>query len=669
MSACPSIPPTRKRKILLVDDDPALLKLGKLRLGHAGFLVEVATNAEEALVKARRERPDVIVSDVLMSGVDGFGLCRRVREDGELASIPVILLSSHYDSALDQELARGVGASALVRRTPNLDAALESVRITLDAEGPPSSSRADVTLYEQHLRTHTNKISHLLTQTQVAEEKYRLLIERIPDAIWSCSADGRFTFITRNITNILGYTPEEMMAETLESSALKIHPDDRPMALQAFREHLEHGTPYDVEYRRQRKDEEWIWLRNRVTASYELDGVRHIEGMLSDVTERRQLEESLRQAQKMEAVGQLTGGIAHDFNNILSTIIVNAHFLMTDLAHEDPRRADAETIKVAADKAAALTRQLLAFGRKQVLEPTVVNLNNVVKGLEKMLRRLISEDVEFSVAFEPSLGAARVDVSQLEQVIMNLVVNARDAMPTGGKLLIETANVELDTQYTDRHTSVPPGKYVMLAVSDTGCGMDEATQFRIFEPFFTTKEPGKGTGLGLSTCYGIVKQSGGYLWVYSEPGYGTVFKVYLPRVQDRPGLIVRKSIAKKLSGTETIILIEDDLQVRSAASRILRGQGYKILEASDGPHALRIASAHSGSIDMALSDVVMPGANGPEVVAQLRKCFPNIKSLFMSGYSDHAVVANGALQVGVNFMQKPFVPQALAKRVREVLDS
>jgi PAS domain S-box-containing protein len=657
----------RRKKVLLVDDDPAQLKLGKLRLERAGYSVETAVNAQQALRKAKREPPDVIMSDVLMSDLDGFGLCRRVREDGQLTSVPVILLSAHYDSPQDQELAKKVGASGLVPRTPNFGAALEALRETIGSECPPSS-RADTALYEQHLRTHANQINRLLTQTQATEERYRLLIERMPDAIWTCGADGKFTFITRNIVNILGYSAEEMMAETLESREDKIHPDDRALTHNAFREYIEHGTPYDVEYRRQRKDERWIWVRSRVTASYEQGGARCIEGMLSDVTERKQLEDRLRQAQKMEAVGQLTGGIAHDFNNILSTIIVNSHFLMSDLAPNDPRWADADAIKSAADRAAALTRQLLAFSRRQVLEPTVVNLNSAVKGLEKMLRRLIGEDIEFSVVPEPELGSTRVDLSQLEQVVMNLVVNARDAMPKGGKLLIETANVQLDEQYRDRHAVVPAGKYVMLAVSDTGHGMDEQTQLRIFEPFFTTKEPGKGTGLGLSTCYGIVKQSGGYIWVYSEPAYGTVFKVYLPRVDDRPALIQRKSISKKLNGVETILLVEDDSQVRAAAARILRGQGYKVLDACDGMHALALAATHVGSIDLVLSDVVMPGTSGPDVVELLKKRDSKLKSLFMSGYSDHAVLANGALQAGVNFIQKPFVPQVLAKRVREVLD-
>lgn len=385
-------------------------------------------------------------------------------------------------------------------------------------------------------------------------------------------------------------------------------------------------------------------------------------------TERKHLEDSLRQAQKMEAIGQLTGGIAHDFNNVLSTIMVNSHFLVADLARNDPRREDAEAIKAAADRAASLTRQLLAFSRKQVLQPTVLNLNTVVTDLEKMLRRLIGEDVEFWVLPGRDLGSTRVDLGQLEQVIVNLVVNARDAMPTGGRLLIETANVDVDQHHAESHPSLTLGKYIMLSVTDTGVGMDEVTQQRIFEPFFTTKAPDKGTGLGLSTCYGIIKQSAGHIWVNSEPGHGTVFKVYLPRVDDRPTLAVRRSISRGLGGGETILVIEDDTQVRAAAIRILKGYGYAVLDAPGGTRALAIADDCRG-IDLVLSDVVMPGANGPEVVEQLRKRFPLVKSLFMSGYTDHAVLSTGALHGNVNFLQKPFVPHALAKQVRETLDS
>jgi nitrogen-specific signal transduction histidine kinase/CheY-like chemotaxis protein len=394
-----------------------------------------------------------------------------------------------------------------------------------------------------------------------------------------------------------------------------------------------------------------------------------MDGMITDITERKQLEESVRLSQKMEAIGQLTGGIAHDFNNILASILANSHFLIEDLADHDPRRADAQEIKIAAERAAALTRQLLAFSRRQVLEPTTVDLNSTVNGLEKMLRRLIGEDIEFSVIPGADLGSVRVDVGQLEQVIMNLVVNARDAMPLGGGLLIETSNVELGDEYAASHVSAVPGSYVMLAVSDTGCGMNAETQRRIFEPFFTTKELGKGTGLGLSTCYGIVKQSGGYIWVYSEPGRGTTFKIYFPRVNGRPEAGRKLSGSFNVRGSETILVVEDDDRVRNAVSRMLEPLGYTVLSARNAGEASDVVAHHAESIDLVLSDVVMPSSSGPEVVAELQRKAPAARALFMSGYTDHAVLRNGALEGGTNFIQKPFAPEALVKKVREVLDA
>jgi signal transduction histidine kinase/CheY-like chemotaxis protein len=459
-----------------------------------------------------------------------------------------------------------------------------------------------------------------------------------------------------------------MCAEDMATRAARVHPDDQGAVMRAYQELLKDEVLFDVEYRRQRKDGHWVWLRNRAMATYERDGIRYIEGLISDITERKRLEESLRQSQKMEAIGQLTGGIAHDFNNILASILANSHFLIEDLAAHDPRHADAQEIKIAAERAAALTRQLLAFSRRQVLEPTVIDLNSAVAGLEKMIRRLIGEDVDFSVEPGESLGSVRVDMGQLEQVIMNLVVNARDAMPTGGKLSIETSNVELD-DYAAGYISAQPGSYVMIAVSDTGSGMSAETRQRIFEPFFTTKELGKGTGLGLSTCYGIVKQSGGYIWVYSEVGRGTVFKIYLPRVDACPDRAPKQAGTLDVSGSETVLLVEDDDRVRAAVSRMLEPRGYHVLVARNGTEAIDIVERHQGLIHLVLSDVVMPNTSGPEVVERVRARSTEVRALFMSGYTDHAVLRNGALQGGTNFIQKPFAPETLAKKVREVLDA
>jgi PAS domain S-box-containing protein len=383
----------------------------------------------------------------------------------------------------------------------------------------------------------------------------------------------------------------------------------------------------------------------------------------------RRSEEQLRQVQKMEAIGQLTSGIAHDFNNMLAVVLSSASFLLRGLDKADPRREDVEEITLAAERAASLTRQLLAFSRKQVLEPRLLDLSAVVGNLEKMLRRLVGEHIELATVLPTDLGTVKADAGQMEQVIINLVVNARDAMRGGGKLRLETANVELDSSYPHKRAFVQPGNYVLLAVSDTGTGMDAATQQRIFEPFFTTKEKGKGTGLGLSTCYGIVKQSGGYILVYSEPGHGTVFKVYLPRVSDVPQtLTVSHETPVPLSGSERILLVEDDDRVRAVAKKILEANGYRVLAAPQGRDALAFVAGLDGRLDLVLSDIILPGLSGPELVAHIRERHPTIKVLFMSGYMDHSMLKPGAIDPAMHLIQKPFTPETLARKVREVLD-
>jgi len=384
----------------------------------------------------------------------------------------------------------------------------------------------------------------------------------------------------------------------------------------------------------------------------------------------KRLEEQLLQSQKMEAVGQLAGGVAHDFNNILTAISGYADILAEDLADNPRQLEDIEEIRKAARRAAALTRQLLAFSRKQVLEPRIINLNDVVLNLDKMLRSLMSESIELKAVLAPDLMATRADLNQLEQVIMNLAINARDAMPEGGSLTIETANVTLDQQYAARHVSVAPGDYVMVAVSDTGCGMDEKTKARIFEPFFTTKPAGRGTGLGLSTVYGIVKQTGGNIWLYSEPKKGTTFKIYLPAVNALPEDIGKPApLEPAQSGGGTVLLVEDDDQLRRLTHRALATQGYAVLEADRGGTALDIARRHKGPIDLLLTDVVMPDTNGRKLADMLRASRPGLRVLFMSGYPDGAIANHGMLESGAAYLAKPFTTEAIVRKVREVLAS
>jgi two-component system, cell cycle sensor histidine kinase and response regulator CckA len=390
---------------------------------------------------------------------------------------------------------------------------------------------------------------------------------------------------------------------------------------------------------------------------------------LTDMTERRALENQFRQAQKMEAVGRLAGGVAHDFNNLLTVILSYADMLIEGVAPHDPRADDLGEIRKAAVTAGSLTRQLLAFSRQQVIEPRLLDLNEVVASSEKMLRRLIGEDIDVRTALLPTPLTVMIDPGQLEQVMMNLAVNARDAMPTGGRLTLETESVTLDADYARDHWPAHAGRFAMLAVSDTGSGMDEQTRSHIFEPFFTTKSIGKGTGLGLATVYGIVKQSNGFIWVYSEIDHGTSFKIYLPLLDEAPEQYATKpELTAPRMGTETVLLAEDAEGVRAAARQILERYGYSVLEAPNGTVALRMAE-NASKIDLLLTDVVMPEMSGRELASRFSKLKPNAKVLFMSGYTDDAIIRHGVLRPGTAYLQKPFSPETLARKAREVLDS
>jgi len=393
--------------------------------------------------------------------------------------------------------------------------------------------------------------------------------------------------------------------------------------------------------------------------------------VVRDIRERKRLEEQFRQAQKMEAIGQLAGGVAHDFNNLLTAIAGYASLVRDALPVDHPARDDIGQVLGAADRAANLTHQLLAFSRRQVIAPHIVSLNDIILGLGKMLRRLISEDIDLQIMPARELGAVRVDPGQIEQVITNLVVNAGDAMAGGGRLTIETANVVLDAEYARQHVGVAPGDYCLLAVSDTGCGMSEEVRARIFEPFYTTKDPGKGTGLGLATCYGIVKQSGGHIWVYSEIGTGTTFKVYLPRVLERPAVMpCREEDLPRPHGTQTVFLVEDEPAVRSFASRVLREMGYTVMEAANGSEALEVAAQNGDKpIHLLLTDIVMPQLGGEKLAHRLKVSHPQMKVLYVSGYTANAIAQQGGLEEGVAFLQKPFTIASLTEKVREVLES
>jgi len=411
-------------------------------------------------------------------------------------------------------------------------------------------------------------------------------------------------------------------------------------------------------------------------AALAISNARLLRSVNEELAERKRAEaalhkseEQLRQAQKMEAIGRLSGSVAHDFNNLLSVILSYSDLLLSDLKPIDPLRGDIESIRRAGEKAADLTRQLLAFSRQQVLAPRVLDLNGVLSESEKMLRRLVGEDIEVVTHYARTLSRVKVDPGQIDQVLLNLVINARDAMPDGGKLTIETKEVELDESYTSEHFGVARGPHVMLAVSDTGFGMDQQTQARIFEPFFTTKEVGKGTGLGLSTVFGIVKQSGGHIWVYSEPGGGSTFKLYFPVSEAEDSELPEIIAPLTLQGTETILLVEDQDEVRRVAQAILRRYGYHVIEARNAGEALLTCERHPRTIHLLLTDVVMPQLSGRELAERLSAVRPEMKVLYMSGYTENVIVHHGILDSGIAYLQKPIVPELLARRVREVLDT
>ncbi|MFZ2632390.1 MAG: ATP-binding protein [Desulfosalsimonadaceae bacterium] len=517
--------------------------------------------------------------------------------------------------------------------------------------------------FEQSARTGSAELAE-------ANERMALALDGTDEGIWDWNVISGEIAFDPNWIRLLGYE-----AETIDFSFKwlkeRMHPDSIPVMEEAFQNYVEgRARYYELEYRIKNKYGKWRWIWSRgkcVDFDNKGQPVRFI-GTQQDITDRKNLESKFFQAQKMEAIGRLSGGIAHDFNNLLTSIIGYSELMQDNPSQNDAEEFLKEIVK-AGKSAASLTRQLLAFSRNQVFELKIMDLNSEIKELEKMLLRMIGEDIQLKTFLSSSSCRIKADPVQIQQVILNLAINARDAMPHGGKLTIETACLELDELYASEHDlKLNPGSYVMLSISDTGLGMDRETQEKIFEPFFTTKEIGKGTGLGLATVYGIIKQSNGYIWVYSEPGKGTSFKIYMPVILEELAVSQEKQVSSEmLFGSAAILLVEDEQYVRGLLARVLKQYGYTVIEARDGREALALCDQLVDRLDLIITDVVMPGMSGSELVDSLKKKMPDLKILFMSGYSDKAILHHVTINSEVAFIQKPISPKALGRKVQEIL--
>jgi len=662
--------------ILVAEQDSAVRQAIKDRLEHSLHTVTCVGSVAEAKRAIKEEPPELILAGEKLPDGTGFDLCRDIKDNAGTQYTPVMILSGQGRHGAEVEAAE-CGANEVLYKP--VDPQLLEMRVCAllkygrvvtalqtarrELEQRVASRTAELLQANEELKREI--AGHQQTETVLREttEALRRLVAASPLAIVTLNPNGSVRTWNASAERIFGWTEAEVLGrrspvvseQQLDAFDLVDAKADERNAL-LLRCPRKDGQPVEV----------ITWL---ATVRNEAGEIVFKMGMFSDITERRRLESQLRQAHKMEAIGQLAGGVAHDFNNLLTVINGRSELLLTRLESGDSRRRDLELVLKTGRRAATLTRQLLAFGRRQVLEPRVLSLNTVIDEVQRMLRSLIREDIKLTFLPTPDLHSVKVDSGQIEQVLVNLVVNARDAMPGGGEMLIRTANVRLDYAYHGAVEQIEPGEYVVLSVVDTGCGMDAATQARVFEPFFTTKKNGEGTGLGLSTVYGIIKQSGGYIDLSTHVGAGTTFKIYLPRIL---GMIVPASSSQAVSAVtsgEAILLVEDEDEVRDLTRDLLESYGYSVLLAHDGVDALQVAAAHKGPIHLLVTDMVMPNMGGPELAERFRLRQPQAKILFMSGYAGHPFAGGESLAAGIHFVQKPFTPRGLAGKVREALSA
>ncbi len=712
-------------EVLIVEDSPTQAERLKHILERHDYEVSVASNGRAALDSLDQRKPHIIISDIMMPEMDGYELCRRIKGHQDFREIPVILLTSLSDPVdvvkglecgadnfitkpydekyllsriqyilINRELYKsekmqmGVEIFFAGRKYFITSERQQILNLLLSTYETAVQKNLELIKTQEELKSLNDRLEEIveertanlkleIAERKRAEEALKLhsrVLESMAEGVNVADQKGLTIYTNPACDAMFGYERGELISQ--HTSIL--HAQSREDTARTIGEVMESAKTeagWSGEFNNRKKDGT-AFITHATMSVLEVGDKRHWISVQEDITERkqaeealRQSEEQLRQSQKMEAVGRLAGGVAHDFNNLLTAIIGYSDMLLEQLEEKNPLAGDVHEIRKAGERAATLTNQLLAFRRRQVLQPRVLDLNDVVTDMEKMRRRLIGEDIELVTHPDPGLGRVKADPGGIEQVIMNLAVNARDAMPDGGKLTIETSNVELDESYSRNHIAIRPGPFVMLAVTDNGIGMTSETQSRIFEPFFTTKEKGKGTGLGLSTIYGIVKQSGGNIWVYSELGKGTTFKIYLPRVEEAVTPVQTARPKSEVSeGSETILLVEDEEVIRKLVHSILQDHGYTVLEASQGSEALRISEQYQGPIHMMLTDVVMPQMSVRMLTENLAKMRPEAKVLYVSGYTDDTIVHHGVLDEGMNFIQKPFTVSALTKKVREVLD-
>jgi two-component system cell cycle sensor histidine kinase/response regulator CckA len=647
--------------ILIVDDEPHNRALLEVMLTPEGFRLRTAGSGEEALEMVAEQPPDLILLDIMMPGMDGYQVVSQIKGNFATKNIPVIMVTALNDR--DARLL-GLNAGAEDFLTKPVDRAELCVRVRnllrLKAYGDYHDK------YNQILEA---EICSRTADLVESERLYRSTFDAAPVGIVHVGMDGQWLRVNQRLCDLLGYSPGELQSPAVRD---RVQSEDVVGEAESLRKMAGGARDRHVvdEKRYRRRDGTFMWARVNMSVHRDVDGQsQHFISLIEDITERRALEAQVRQANKMDAIGRLASGVAHDFNNLLTVILGFAELMMADAAMADRNANELSEIIKAAQRATGLTKQLLAFSRQQVLHAAPLDVNELITEMTGMLGRLIGEHIEIAMTLAPDLSLALADRSQLEQVVMNLVVNARDAMPDGGSVTIETADVELENS-SFHEEAIMHGQYVMLAITDTGGGMSKETQRRLFEPFFTTKQTGTGTGLGLSTTYGIVKQSKGYIWVYSESGRGTTFKVYLPRT-DRgvPLQACSPVVATPVKrASETVLLVEDELGVRRLAKRILDDAGYRVLEATDGDEAETLFAQDTDSIDLLVTDVIMPGCGGPELLGRLQVRAPGLRVLYMSGYTEQSAAHRAGIARGLPFLQKPFTAAQLVRQVREAMD-